>query len=127
MDIDKFPLPYKLSDTVNGEVTLEAFEGGRLVLMGLGSNHVPVQHFADSIAASDDEQFVQTAEDVIWDAAYANSRRQPLADGHWKAAACYYEALRRGNPGLYQAAYDRAVKSARRTAWSVRGSAATAS
>jgi hypothetical protein len=104
------PLPYELDRTRNGPVSITAVAGDRLVLSGRSNYDVPAQSFADSIAALDDEEFVRKTEEAIWLSAYASNN--PTSDYHWHASACYYEAQRRGNPGLYQQAYDQAVRSA---------------
>ena len=52
------------------------------------------------------EAFVSEASQYIWLSAYASNN--PTSDYHWMASACYYEAQRRDDPGLYQQAYDRA-------------------
>lgn len=108
--ISDLPLPYWLERTRNGPVAITGITEDRLLLSGRSNYSVPAQSFADSIAASDDAQFVQTAEEVIWFSAYANNN--PTSDYHWQASACYYEAQRRGDPGLYQRAYDQAKASA---------------
>lgn len=88
----------------------EGPQPGRLRLAGRDNSGCPRQHFADSLAASDDRQFIQTAEDRIWLSAYASNN--PRSDYHWQADACYDEAQRRGNPALYTCAYDQARASA---------------
>lgn len=103
-DIRDIPFPYVLSSTRYGPVALAGVSEDRLLLSGRNNAGSPVQHFADSIAASDDEQFVQTASDVIYMSAHASNNA--TSDFHWQADACYYEARRREKPELYQAAYD---------------------
>jgi hypothetical protein len=82
----------------------------RLTLAGTDNYGAPRQHFADSLAASDDAQFMQTAEEYIWLSAYAANNYR--SDYHWKADACYDEAKRRGNPDLYKRAWERAASTA---------------
>jgi hypothetical protein len=79
----------------------------KLTLEGTDNYGAPRQHFADSLAASDEEQYLQTAEEYIWLSAYANNN--PRSDYHWKADACYDEAKRRGRPELYGKAWKQAA------------------
>jgi hypothetical protein len=108
--IDDLPLPHMLERNRNGPVAISGISSDRLILSGRSNYSVPAQGFADSIAASDDEQLVQTTEEIIWLSAYADNN--PASDYHWQASACYYEAQRRGNAGLYEEAYERARRSA---------------
>jgi hypothetical protein len=78
----------------------------KLTIEGTDNYGVPRQHFADTLAASDEAQFLQIAEEYIWLSAYADSN--PRSDYHWKADACYDEAERRGKPELYRKAWERA-------------------
>lgn len=77
-----------------------------ITLTGLDNYKRPRQAFADKIAALDDQAFVTEATQVIWMSAFANNN--PRSDYHWQADACYDEAQRRGNPGLYSHAHKRA-------------------
>lgn len=79
----------------------------KLTLEGVDNYGAPRQHFADSLAASDEQQYLQTAEEYIWLSAYASNN--PRSDYHWKADACYDEAKRRGKPELYELAWRRAA------------------
>lgn len=110
MSLADLPLPYAFERNYNGPVELTGITDHGLVLKGRTNHSVPCQHFADSIGASDDEQFVQTATEIIWLSAYASNNTR--SDYHWQASACYYEAQRRGKPELYQQAYDEARKQA---------------
>lgn len=91
------------------------YDGGRawfdpvpdkLTLTGNG-NYKPRQEFADKIAGLDDDAFIREAEQYIWLSCYAANN--PRSDYHWQADACYHEAQRRGNPDLYNQAYNRAA------------------
>jgi hypothetical protein len=85
------------------------FEGPqpeKLKLSGRDNYGSPRQNFADSLAAGDAAQFLQTAEEYIWLSAYAANN--PRSDYHWKADACYDEAIRRGDQSLYERAWHRA-------------------
>jgi hypothetical protein len=73
-----------------------------LQLQGTDNYGVPRQHFADTLAAADEAQYLQLAEEYIWLSAYANNN--PRSDYHWKCDACYDEAVRRGQPELYKRA-----------------------
>jgi hypothetical protein len=105
MSLDELPLPYELDRTRKGPVTLTAL-GDRLHLTGRSNYGKPAQQFADKIAALDDEALIRETGEYIWLSAYASNN--PTSDYHWMATACYYEAQRRGNPDLYQQAYDQA-------------------
>jgi hypothetical protein len=80
---------------------------GKLILPGTDNYGCPRQHFADSLAASDEAQYLQTAEEYIWLSAYADNNRR--SDYHWKADAAYAEAKRRRKPELYTRAWNRAA------------------
>jgi hypothetical protein len=80
-------------------------------LKGYNNKREPRQPFADHIATLDDASFVKDAETIIWLSAYANNN--PHSDYHWQADACYDEALRRGKPELYNAAFTRVYNSVR--------------
>ena len=79
----------------------------KLTIEGRDNYGAPRQHFADTLAASDEAQFLQLAEEYIWLSAYASNN--PRSDYHWKCDACYDEAKRRGNPDLYRKAWERAA------------------
>ena len=81
----------------------------KLTLEGTDNYGAPRQHFADTLAESDEEQFLRIAEDYIWLSAYADNN--PRSDYHWKCDACYAEAKRRGKPELYDRAWKRASQS----------------
>jgi len=78
----------------------------KLTIEGNDNYGAPKQHFADTLAASDEAQFLQLAEKYIWLSAYADSN--PHSDYHWMCDACYDEAKRRGKPELYEQAHRRA-------------------
>lgn len=80
----------------------------KLTLEGKDNYGNPRQNFADKLAKATDEEFVDQAETCIWLSAYASNN--PRSDYHWQADACYLEAGRRGNPELYQRAWERASK-----------------
>jgi hypothetical protein len=105
MSLSDLPLPYPLEHTRRGPVRITGFSD-RLLLSGTSNHDVPAQQFADKIAVMGDEAFVSEAGQYIWLSAYAGNN--PTSDYHWMASACYYEAQRRGDPDLYQQAYDRA-------------------
>lgn len=107
---ERLPLPYRLEDSGNGPVAIAAFEESRLVLSGRDNYGRPAQVFADEIAAMDDAQFVNEAVQVIYQSARCQSNS--IADWHWQAHACWYEARRRGDEDLYQQAFDRARRQA---------------
>ena len=79
----------------------------RLAIEGKDNYGKPRQEFADRLAAADEPEFLRIAEQSIWLSAYAGNN--PRSDYHWQADACYDEARRRGNPDLYQQAWDRAA------------------
>ena len=79
-------------------------------LTGKDNGGKPRQLFAEKIAALDDDGFIKEAADRIWLSAYADNN--PRSDYHWQADACYDEAKRRGNDGLYKTAYERAKRAA---------------
>lgn len=106
MSLADLPLPYTLERTRRGPVRITGFDQNALHLSGRCNDERPAQGFADKIAALSDEDFVTEAEQCIWLSAYAANN--PTSDYHFEASACYYEAQRRGNPGLYQEAYNRA-------------------
>lgn len=77
----------------------------KLILSGSGNTGLR-QDYADGIASENDKSFMSSAEVAIWLSAYASNN--PISDHHWHADACYYEARRRGNPELYNRAWNRA-------------------
>ena len=81
-----------------------------LTLQGQDNYGKPRQEFAVELAALDERGFVCRAETCIWLSAYASNN--PRSDFHWQADTCYDEARRRGDVGLYERAYNRAVASA---------------
>lgn len=78
-----------------------------LTIPGKDSDGKPRQRFADKLAAASSEEFLKIAEQAIWLSAYANNN--PRSDFHWQADACWDEAHRRGQPGMYQMAWERAA------------------
>jgi len=93
----------------SGTIDLEVGED-RLILTGLDAYKKPCQEWADKLAGLDDTAFIEFAAEAVYWAAWANNN--PYSDYHWQADACYMESRRRGNTGLYQAAYDRARRKA---------------
>jgi hypothetical protein len=79
----------------------------KLILPGTSNYGKPRQDFADELAGADDKEFLRIAADRIWLSAYAANN--PGSDYHWQADACYDEAKRRGNPELYQRAWEKAA------------------
>ena len=77
----------------------------RLIIEGTDNFGHPRQDFADKLAATDLRTYYQIAEHYIWLARY--DVRDPGSDCHWRADACYDEAVRRGNPELYNRAWQR--------------------
>lgn len=65
--------------------------------------------FAAELSALTDDEYVKRAETIIWLSGFANNN--PRSKYHWQADACYDEAVRRGNTGLYSRAYNQAVAS----------------
>jgi hypothetical protein len=106
MGIHDLPLPYVLDRTKRGPVTLTGVLEDRLLLSGTSNYGSPAQEYADKIAGLLAENFVCEAAEAIWMSAWAANN--PTSDYHYQASACYYEAQRRGNPDLYQQAYDQA-------------------
>jgi hypothetical protein len=76
-----------------------------LRLKGNDNYGKPRQAFADKLAAASDEEYLKIAEERIWLSAYANNN--PRSDYHWQADTCHDEAIRRGNPDLYQQAWEK--------------------
>ena len=109
-DLSRLPLPYKLDVSSYGPVAITEFAADRLMLSGRDNYQRPAQEFADQIAGMGDAHLVDEAASVIYQSARTQNRA--TADWHWQASACYYEARRRGNPDLYQKAYDRARRMA---------------
>ena len=95
--------PYALNYTRHGLVSVTEASEARIVLSGTDNYERPAQEFADQIAALDDKKFTKRASDVIWLSAYAANN--PRSDYHWQASAFWFEAQRRGKPGLYEAAW----------------------
>jgi len=79
-----------------------------LQLSGNG-NYGPRQAFADKLFAMTDEEFSRETEQFIWLSAYAANNYN--SDYHWQCDTCYNEATRRGNPELYNQAWERARRS----------------
>ncbi len=78
----------------------------KLTIEGKDNSGKPRQLFADKIASISDAEFLKVAEQTIWLSAFANNNRR--SDYHWQADACAEEATRRGQPELYQQAWERA-------------------
>lgn len=79
----------------------------RLELAGNDNYGKPRQGFADQLAAASEAEFLEIAEMYVWLSAYAANN--PRSDYHWMCDACYAEAQRRGQPGLYERAWKRAA------------------
>jgi hypothetical protein len=109
-DISDLPLPYYLDRSRKGPVTITAIGENRLVLSGRSNYGTPCQDWADRLAPMTDEEFTNEAAEAVYWSAWADNN--PTSDYHWQASACYYEAQRRGDPGLYQRAYDQAKRHA---------------
>lgn len=107
MELSDLPLPYRLDRTRKGAVVISGIAEDRLVLRGTSNYGRPAQEWADKIAALGDEEFTEEAAEAVYWSAWASNN--PTSDYHYEASACYYEAQRRGNPDLYQQAYNRAV------------------
>jgi len=75
-------------------------------LTGLDNCGQPKQAFADKIAAMSEAEFLKATETHIWLSAFADNK--PRSDYHWQCDACYAEAIRRGDVGLYRRAWVRA-------------------
>jgi hypothetical protein len=85
------------------------FEGpqpAKLRLDGVNNYGKPRQAFADRLANANPVEYLQLAEMYIWLSAYADNN--PTSDYHWKADACFDEAVRRCDVELYQLAHNRA-------------------
>jgi len=107
---DRLPLPYRLDDSGYGPVCIAEFREDRLGLSGRDNYGQDAQRFADEIAGMDDRKFVDEMTQVIYQS--ARTQNNPIADWHWQAHACWYEARRRGNEDLYQQAFDQARRQA---------------
>jgi hypothetical protein len=79
----------------------------KLILEGKDNYGKPRQGFADKLAAASDKEYLDIAEQYIWLSAYANNN--PRSDYHWMCDAAYEEAKRRGQPELYDRAWNRAA------------------
>lgn len=110
LPLSTLPLPYRLDDSMYGPVCITAFTEHRVELSGRDNYGQAAQRFADEISLMDDGKFVSEAVQVIYQS--ARTQNNPIADWHWQAHACWYEARRRGNEDLYQQAYDRARRQA---------------
>jgi len=110
MSIADLPLPYELDRTRRGAVLLTGVAEDRLVLSGTSNYDRPAQEWADKVAALDDDQFVSEGAEAIYWSAWANNN--PTSDYHYQATVFYYDAQRRGNPGLYQQAFEQAKANA---------------
>lgn len=84
-------------------------DGSRLNIEGTDNHGKPRQDFADRLSLANEAGYLKIAEDYIWLSAYAANN--PRSDYHWMADACYEEARRRGQPELYQRAWQRASSS----------------
>lgn len=66
-----------------------------------------IRDFALSLPTLTEGEFLKEAEQYIWLSAYAHNN--PRSAYHAMADLCYDEAVNRGDPGLYQRAWDRAA------------------
>lgn len=110
MALEDLPLPYELDRTRNGPVLITGVEEGRLLLSGTSNYGRPAQEWADKVAALGDEEFVSEGAEAVYWSAWAESNS--TSDYHYQATVFYYDAQRRGNPDLYQQAYDEARRQA---------------
>jgi hypothetical protein len=93
--------------TLNYSIGQIGPQPAKLTINGRGNDGRPRQNFADMIAALSVADYLTTADNYIWLSAFASNNL--VCDYHWKADACYEEAQRRGDPGLYYRALRRAV------------------
>lgn len=85
----------------------EKVTSDRVLIPGTDNYGNPRQDYADKLAKASDEEYLKIAEDAIWLSAYANNN--PHSDYHWQADACWDDARRRGDPGLYTRAWEKAA------------------
>lgn len=79
-----------------------------LTLTGKDNYGKPRQDYADGLSNMNEAAFLKAAATAIRLSAYASNNRR--SDYHWQCDACYDEAVRRGDAGLYSRAHARASR-----------------
>ena len=79
--------------------------------VGLDNYGKEKQEFLNKLLALDDVALLKECEEFIWLSAYAGNN--PRSDYHWQCDACYDEAVRRGQPGIYETAYKYVAENSR--------------
>lgn len=77
-----------------------------IVVEGIDNYGKPRQNFADRLHAMSEEDYLKETETTIWLSAFANNN--PRSDYHWQVDVCIEEAKLRGDPKLYDRAYEAA-------------------